>query len=151
EAVVAGNGGQPLQGQVVSEDYFNALGINAILGRTFLPEENRVPGRSPVIVLANEFWRRHFQGDAGVLGRTITLNGTIFTIIGVTPPEFIGTGNPPQVPDFWAPLMMQGRLSPGAAWLDRPETHRLQLLARLRPGVSTDQARAELQVLTSQL
>jgi hypothetical protein len=70
EAVVAGDGGQPLQGQVVSEDYFTALGINATLGRTFLPEENRVPGRAPVIVLADEFWRRRLQGDTGVRSRS---------------------------------------------------------------------------------
>ena len=80
----------------------------------------------------------------------MTLNDTSFTIIGVAPSSFIGTGNPPQAPDFWAPLMMQAQLSP-AAWLHRPAIHRLQLLARLGPDGSSAQARAELQLLASQL
>jgi predicted permease len=72
-------------------------------------------------------------------------------VIGVAPADFIGTGNPPQVPDFWAPLMMQAQLSPGFAWLERPNIHRLQLLARVAPGGSVTQARAELEVLASQV
>ena len=99
-------------------------------GRAFLPEENQKPGAHPVVVLSDRLWRRRFQADPGVVGRTLALNATVFTVIGVAPADFIGTGNPPQVPDFWAPLMMQAQLSPGFAWLERPNIHRLQLLAR---------------------
>jgi putative ABC transport system permease protein len=148
---VAGAGGEVWQGQVVSGNYFTALGVNAALGRTFRPEEDRVPGKVPVVVLSDTFWRRHLQAAPGVIGETIRLNGTAFTVIGVVPATFIGTGNPPQVPDFWAPLMMQAVLNPGAPWLERPGTHRLQLLARILPGSSADEARAELQVFESQL
>lgn len=86
-----------------------------------------------------------------MIGRTVSLNGTAFTVIGIAPATFIGSGNPPQVPDFWIPLMMQGGLSPGSAWLDRADIHRLQLLARLKPGISADEGRAELQLLQSQI
>ena len=141
----------PLQGQLVSDDYFVVLGVSAEIGRTFRPEENRVPGGSPVIVLADAFWRRQFHADPSAIGRTIVLNGTTFTILGVAPQSFIGTGNPPQVPDFWAPLMMQAQLEPGRAWLDRPGIHRLQLLVRVKPGFSPREAAAELQVLGGQL
>lgn len=103
------------------------------------------------MVLSDGSWRRHFHADPQVVGRTVMLNGTAFTIVGVAPAQFIGTGNPPQAPDFWAPLMMQGQLSPGAAWLDRPETHRLQLLARVQADASIEQARAELQGLALQI
>ena len=143
--------GDTMQAQVVSGNYFAVLGVNAALGRTFLPEEDEVPGGAPVVVLSDSFWRRRMQGDPGVVGRTISANGTAFTVIGVAPATFIGTGNPPQVPDFWAPLMMQGALTPGAPWLDRPQIHRLQLLARVRADTSIVEARAELEVLESQL
>jgi putative ABC transport system permease protein len=152
EAVAAGEGGTEfLQGQVVSDDYFASLGISAIAGRTFLPEDNQEPGAHPVVVLADGLWRRRFQSDPHIAGRVISLNGVAFTIVGVAPPEFIGTGNPPQVPDFWAPLMMQAQLSPGSSWLNRPGIHRLQLLARVKPGALVATARAELQVLAAQL
>jgi macrolide transport system ATP-binding/permease protein len=143
--------GEALQAQVVSDDYFSALGVRPALGRAFLPEENRKPGANPVVVLSDRLWRRRFQADPGVVGRTLALNATTFTVIGVAPADFIGTGNPPQVPDFWAPLMMQAQLSPGFKWLDRPNIHRLQLLARVAPDAPVTQARAELEVLASQV
>lgn len=149
--VFAGRDGAPLQGQFVSGNYFAVLGVSPALGRTFLPEEDRIPGKMPVVVLSDTFWRRHLRGDVGVIGQAVSLNGTAFTVIGIVPATFIGTGNPPQVPDFWVPLMMQGVLSPGARWLERRDTHRLQLLARIRPEASADEARAELQLLQSQL
>ena len=141
----------PLQGQLVSDDYFTVLGVSAAIGRTFRPEENRIPGGSPVIVLSDTFWRRQFHADPSAIGRTIVLNATAFTIVGVVPTSFIGSGNPPQVPDFWSPLMMQAQLGPGGAWLDKPGIHRLQLLVRVKPDVSPREATAELQVLAGQL
>src|SRR5207249_2248643 len=102
-------GGEIAQAQAVSGDYFSVLGINAALGRTFLPDEDQQPGAHSVIVLSDSFWRRSFHADPQVIGRTAMLNSDLFTVIGVAPAEFIGTGNPPQVPDLWAPLAMQGR------------------------------------------
>jgi macrolide transport system ATP-binding/permease protein len=143
--------GEVLHAQVVSDNYFSALGVRPALGRAFLPEEHQKPGAYPVVVLSDRLWHRRFQADPGIVGRTLPLNVTTFTVIGVAPADFIGTGNPPQVPDFWAPLMMQAQLSPEFAWLDRPNIHRLQLLARVTLGGSVPQARAELEVLASQV
>jgi predicted permease len=143
--------GEPVQAQAVSGNYFSVLGVNAVLGRTFLAEEDQQPGAHPVIVLSDSFWRRWFHADPHVLGKTVTLNNDVFTVIGVAPAEFIGTGNPPQVPDLWAPLAMQAQLDPGFAWLDRPGIHRIQVLARLAPAATRAQAQAEVQVLSRQI
>lgn len=149
--VFAGGDGVPLQAQFVSGNYFTALGVSPTLGRSFLPEDDRIPGKVPVVVLSDTFWRRYLHGDAGVVGRTISLNGTAFTIIGVAPATFIGTGNPPQVPDFWVPLMMQGTVNPAGSWLGRRDLHRLQLLTRATSATLAEETRAELQLLQSQL
>ena len=140
-----------VQAQAVSGNYFSVLGVNAAIGRTFLPDEDEEPGAHPVIVLSDRFWRRSFHADPQVLGKTVTLNDGVFTVIGVTPADFIGTGNPPQVPDLWSPFAMQAQLDPGFAWLDRPGIHRIQLLARLAPGITRTQAQAEVQVLSRQI
>jgi len=152
ESVATNNPGEPrLQGQLVSDDYFTALGVHAAVGRTFRPDENRVPGATPVIVLADAFWRRYFGEDPRAIGSTIVLNGSTFTIIGVAPPSFIGSGNPPQIPDFWVPLMMQAQIKPDGPWLARPGIHRLQLLVRVKSEFSSREAAAELQGLSAQL
>jgi putative ABC transport system permease protein len=108
-----GNELKTLQEQIVSGNYFTGLGIGTRLGRTFGPEEDRAPGANPVIVLSYASWQRGFQGDTQIVGRTIKINGTAFTIGGVAPQEFTGTSVIPQIPDFWAPIAMQGQLVPG--------------------------------------
>src|SRR5207245_7234102 len=97
--------GEPegIQGQLVSANYFAVLGISAIAGRAFLPDENQAPGAHPVIVLSYPFWRRRFNSDPQILGKVVNVNDTAFTVVGVAPLEFIGTANPPRVPDFWVP------------------------------------------------
>ncbi|HYL75786.1 MAG TPA: ABC transporter permease [Bryobacteraceae bacterium] len=138
------------RGQLVSGNYFADLGISASLGRTFLPEENQTPGAHPVIVLSFPFWQRRFNSDPLILGRVLKLNKTDFTIVGVTPKEFIGTANPPVIPDFWAPLMMQPQLVPGSDWLNEAANHQFQILARPRPGIGRKQAQSEAQILALQ-
>src|SRR5689334_12516413 len=88
-----------LQGQLVSANYFSGLGIRAELGRTFAKDEDRTPGANSVLVLSHSFWKRQFNEDAQAIGRTITINDTIFTVIGVVPKNFSGTALMPQVPD----------------------------------------------------
>ena len=134
---------QPAQAQIVSANYFGALGIHAMLGRVFGPEENGGPGENPVVVLSHPCWERRYHGDAHALGSVIRLGNTAFTIIGVTPPEFTGTSLNPQVPDLWAPVSMQGQLVPGQDWLHKPTDFEFQVLARLDPGVGMKQAEAE--------
>ena len=146
----ASTGVEHARGQLVSGNYFADLGVGASLGRTFLPEENQTPGAHPVMVLSFPFWERRFNSDPLILGRVLKLNSTDFTVVGVAPKEFIGTGNPPVVPDFWAPLMMQAQLAPGSDWLNQPAIHQFQILGRLRPGVALKQAQSEAQILALQ-
>jgi predicted permease len=148
--VTATTGEPPLTAQLVSANYFNDLGVAAILGRTFAAGELDTAGAHPLIVLSYPFWQRHFGSDPQVLGASWQLNGIAFTVIGVAPSEFIGTGNPPQAPDFWAPLMMQPQLAPGQDWLHQADDHEVQILARLLPGVSRKQAQAKLDVMGRQ-
>jgi predicted permease len=139
-----------LQGQTVSGNYFPALGINPALGRTFLPEEDSAPGAHAVIVLSHAFWDRRYRRDPLVLGRTLQLNGTTFTIVGVAPENFPGTSVPPQVPDFWAPLASYGQLVPGRDWRDDANDREFVLLARLAPGATSRSAQAQAAVLMQQ-
>jgi macrolide transport system ATP-binding/permease protein len=141
---------QALECQLVSANYFSVLGINATIGRVFGAEGNQVPGTSAVIVLSHPFWQRQFNSDSQIAGRTLEVNAASLTIVGVAPPDFIGTGNPPQVPDFWAPLAIEKQLVPKQDWLEEPTHRPLQVLGRLVPGMSLGKAQAEAGVLTRQ-
>ncbi|HET9399747.1 MAG TPA: ABC transporter permease [Candidatus Acidoferrales bacterium] len=134
-------------GQLVSANYFSELGIAPLLGRMFLPDEDAQQGGHPVIVLSYPCWSRRFQSDPQIVGKQIELNGISYTVIGVAPQEFIGTANPPVIPDFWAPLSMQPQLVTAENWINEPLNRRVQILGRLAPGVSRKTAQAETQVL----
>jgi predicted permease len=140
----------PAQAQIVSGNYFGALGISAMLGRFFGPDEDRAPGGNPVVVLSHAYWQRRYRGDPQVLGRVIRLNNAAFTITGIAPREFTGTSLNPQVPDLWAPVSMQKQLIPGQDWLHKPTDFEFQVLARLDPGIAMKQAEAEADALVRQ-
>ncbi len=144
-AIASSNASGKLQGQVVSANFFKGLGIVPRLGRTFLPDEDRLPGGNPVLVLSHAFWARVFKSDRQILGQTIQLNGTAFSVIGVAPPEFTGTGLFEVAPDFWAPLSMYEKLAGRNKW---DSTERMfQMLARLNGGTSRAQAQAQIDTL----
>ena len=145
-----GNQVKTMFGQAVSGNYFTGLGINVGIGRTFGPQEEGTAGAGPVIVLSYAFWEREFNGDPNAIGKIIKINGTAFTIIGVTSREFTGTSVIPQIPDFWAPVVMQPQLVPGRNWLIHPEDYRLQVLARLKPTTEWKTAQAEITGLVQQ-
>ena len=145
-----GRTAERLQGQLTSANYFAAMGVPARLGRTFAADEDRVPGGNPVVVLSSPAWQRLFHGDSGVVGRIVKLNGTAFTVIGVTGPEFTGTSLALAVPDFWAPLSMQAQLVPGHNWLGNPNEQALQILARMNAGVPLPRAQSEAELLLAQ-
>ncbi|HEY1945766.1 MAG TPA: ABC transporter permease [Bryobacteraceae bacterium] len=136
--------------QLVSANYFADLGISAQLGRTFLPEEDRVPGADAVAVISYPFWQRRFHADTQIPGRSVTINGIAFTIIGIAPKEFTGTSTLPQVPDLWMPLSMQARLMPGHDWLHEPDNPQFQIFARLKASTTLKRAQAETALLIHQ-
>jgi len=141
---------KPAHAQLVSGNYFGALGINAELGRVLGPRDDGAPGAGPVVVLSHAYWRRVNSGDPHVLGKVMRIGHTAFTVIGVTPSGFTGTSLNPQVPDFWAPISMQRQLVPGQDWLHLPTDFELQILAHLDPGVAVKQAQGETDALVRQ-
>ncbi len=139
-------------GMLVSANYFRVLGVEPTLGRGFGEEEDRVPGRDAVTVLAPDFWKRELGGDPSVIGRTIRLNGTDFTVIGVAPETFPGMLIFNR-PDFYMPLAMAPLFSSDPAidfFLDR-DARELTVRARLKRGVSLRSAREELAVFANDL
>ena len=137
-------------GAVVSANYFSMLGIQPRLGRFFLPEEDAVPDRNPVVVISYRMWQDHFGSDPAVLGKELSLNGAACQIIGVAPADFPGVlaGFPNE---FWLPAMM---LRLGYRWCDaiaNAQCKPLQLLGRLAPGRTLAEAEAELNLLAQQL
>ena len=146
-------GGAPpdkLQGQLVSANYFHAMGMMPRIGPGFAPDADRAENAAPVIVLSFPYWQRRLNSDPSVLGRSVTLNGASFKVAGIAPPEFTGTSQSAGVPDFWAPVSMQARLVPGRDWLHHPDEPSLQILTRVRPGITVSTARAEAAVLVRQ-
>lgn len=144
--------GNPEQvlGALVSGNYFSVLGVEAALGRTFLPEENATPGTHPVAVLSHRLWQNAFGGDPRVIGSQLTLNGDSLTVIGVMPEGFVGS-SAILTPHLWVPAMMQPRLWPGPDRLFDPSQPSFFLLGRLKEGVERRPALASLQTLYLQL
>jgi macrolide transport system ATP-binding/permease protein len=132
-------------GMMVSGNYFRVLGVEPRLGRGFRDDEDRVPGRDAVTVLAPDFWKQEFGGDPSVVGRVIRLNGTDFTVIGVAPETFPGMLIFSR-PDFYMPLAMARVFSANSRkhfFVDRDDRV-LTVRARLKPGTSLRHARNEL-------
>ena len=127
--------------RLVSGDFFSVLGINAARGRVITPDDNRVPGGHPVLVISHNYWKRRFGQDPEAIGSSLTLNDTVYEVIGVTPSGFYGLNVGWDV-DGWIPLMMQEEAVRRGAWLDDPDTRWLRMMGRLRPGVTLDQAGA---------
>ena len=130
-------------GQLVSGSFFSMLGVQAIAGRTFTSEEDRIPGGDPVAVISYRYWRRQFALDPAAVGKSITLNGRSFTIIGVAAPGFdgIAVGDRREI---WIPMMMQAQVMDGRSLLNDPKGWFFQIMARCKPGVSLEQATASV-------
>jgi predicted permease len=144
-----GNATERVVGQIVSGNYFDALGVRPMLGRFFLPEEDRTPGSHPVIVISQGLWRR-LGADPSVINKTISLNGSRYTVIGVTPAEFTGTTRGTMT-DVYVPIMMQAQAQPGRnSKLEDRESGWLRLIGRLKPEVSREQAQSALSTLTDE-
>jgi len=141
---------EPIKGQMVSANFFSLVGVNAVIGRTFAPDEDNGAGAHPVAVISYALWIRMFARDATVLGKRLTIEGRPFSIIGVTPPHFNGV-NPGRTCDLWVPITMQPLVAPNEFdLLTSADTNWLSLVARLKPGVSVEQARANLDLVYQQ-
>jgi len=140
-------------GEVVSGNYFDVLGIEAAIGRTFLPEEDSAPGIHPVAVLGYRFWQRRFGGDLGAVGETIKLNGHAFTLVGVMPESFTGT-IPVYSPDLWTPFAMEtvvGLGGPDPERLEKRGSRSIFIKGRLKHGVELGQAEAQMNTIMARL
>lgn len=147
--------GEPAHLSLVSGSYFSVLGVSPILGRTFGPEVDKVRDANPVAVVSYGFWRDRLGKDPSALGRKVRIRKTSYEIIGVAPPEFHGE-TVGVSPDIWVPLTMQSEIYPGRDYLS-PELkpfHKiewLQVMGRLKPGVSLAQAKASMNVAFQQI
>lgn len=148
--VVTGDGAFNVTGSVVTANYFSLLRLQPAMGRFFSADEDRVPGRNPVAVLSHDLWRTKLGEDAGIVGTTVRINGTAFSVIGIAPERFHGilSGVPPN--DVWIPTAMFGvgyrycdGLARGCTVVD--------LVGRLAERTSIEQAQAEMDGLARQL
>jgi putative ABC transport system permease protein len=129
---------------MVSDNFFQVLGVEPGIGRGFLPAEGAVSGRSPVAVLAYDFWRGEFSSDPSVVGRTVRINGIDFNIVGVAPASFPGIDQYVR-PHLYIPAAMLQRLSAAAEDpIEDRKDHQFDVRGRLKPGVTREQAQAEL-------
>lgn len=135
-------------GALVSGDYFRVLGVEPRIGRGFRDAEDAVPGRDAVTVLGPDFWQREFGGDPAVVGRTVRINGTDFTVVGVAPESFPGMLLFTH-PDLYVPLAMARVFStdPRKDFFEDRDDRELRVQARLAEGVSLRRARDELAAL----
>jgi predicted permease len=141
---------EQLQVQLVSGSYFPVLGVNAGLGRVLNETDDRNAGGHPVAVVSYAWWQKRLGGDPLAVGKTITIDDTAYTIVGVAPKEFFGT-TVGSAPDLWVPLAMEKQMPP-AHWADREndEFQSLNIIGRLQNGVSAEQANAAINLLFKQ-
>jgi predicted permease len=139
-------------GELVSGNYFSVLKVKPEWGRTFLPDEyGDKPGAFPVAVISDRFWRSHFAANPQIVGKTIRVNQHELTIVGVAAPEFHGS-MPGEAFDLWVPYMMQPVLNGVQDWMLRDRQNRNMLgFARLKDGVTLEQAREELAALMGRM
>jgi len=148
-------------GEIVTGNYFQVLGVEPHLGRSFLPEEDQTEGTHHVAVVSHGFWQRRFGGDPSLLGNEIRVNGKVYTVVGIAPETFTGT-MPGFAPELWVPTMMAEEVdsmgmqdvdnSPtGDTRLEKRGTRWLFVKGRLKPGATLEQAEAQLRTIMARL
>jgi predicted permease len=139
-------------GMMVSGNILPLMGVEPTIGRTFRTDEDQVPGRDAVVVLGRTLWEQEFASDAGVLGRSVRINGVPFTVIGVAPESFTGMSQYVRA-DFFVPLMMSPRVinDPKAGSLEARDVRNLRVKGRLKPGTTQAQAQSELTAIATDL
>lgn len=143
---LVGGSGNPerIFGQFVSGNYFDMLGVKPAIGRTFLPEDYAAMGAAQVVVLSHGLWTRRYGADPSIIGKTITLNSRQLTVIGVGPKGFAGT-NRITVSEVWVPITLFKELSRFGPMFDDRDWRLFNMLGRMKPGVTLEQAEGDLQ------
>ncbi len=140
----------PARVALVTGNYFHMFGVGAVLGRVITPEDDRVPDGHAVAVISDAYWARRFARAGDVVNRTLQLNGTTYTVIGVAPPAFTGewVGRPT---DIWIPTMMQSEVMLEMPGLIQRPNGWVRLIGRLKPGVGRDRAEAGARMIANRL
>ena len=147
-SVDAGKQAERLRIELVSGNYFAALGVQAERGRLLTPDDDRVAGGHSVAVMSYGYWQRSYGAADSALGSTVRINGFPFTIVGITAPDFQGftVGAPAALQ---VPIAMQGQVSPDWQVLERPSTSWHRMLGRLQPAVTIPGAQSAMNVIFS--
>jgi predicted permease len=147
-ATIRGNA-QRVNADLVSGNFFAALGVRPELGRAVQPSDDAVPGSGAVAVISDSLWQKQFGRSSSVLGQTVTLNQAAFTIVGVSPRGFTGAKNVQQSPDLFVPISMQPVVDPkgkAASLLTDSSLWWVNIVGRIKPGVKDSEAEAALGV-----
>jgi predicted permease len=146
----AGHEPERIIGEMVTGNYFSVLGISSTVGRLLSDDDNTMPGRDPVIVISFSLWQRSFGADPGVIGKTVSINGHGFTIIGVANKDFGGSALTRPM-DAWLPLSMVAEAIPRLSQevLSDRRSHWIQILARMRSDTGFAEARTEVETIGS--
>jgi predicted permease len=145
-----GDRAERVPGSMVSANYFDAIGVHPVLGRGFEPGEGSGRNAHPVVVISHQMWQDRLRGDPSIIGKTQLLNGLPFTIVGVAPNGFYGTfvGYAFQ---FWVPASMQAQFDAGVYKLEDRGQGWIEGFVRPKPGVTIEQAQAELSAVMTRL
>jgi predicted permease len=136
---------EPIKVQLVSGTYFETLGVEPLMGRMLTEDDDKTEGDHPVVVVSYAWWTRAMSRDEAVLGKTLRLGSTVFTIVGVAPPKFSGA-KVGEAPDVWAPMSMTQAVPPHWSAYKDKIAEGLYLIGRMKPGVTLQQATANVNV-----
>ncbi|HLK66139.1 MAG TPA: ABC transporter permease [Bryobacteraceae bacterium] len=136
-------------GYLATGNYFQALGLEPAIGRFYTPAEDTQTDASPYVVLSYSCWQNRFSGDPNIPGKEVRINGRPFTVLGVGPRGFHGT-EAFYWSEIWIPMTMQPQIE-GHSWLEAPSTFNSWIAGRLKPGISIEQAQANLKTIAMQL
>src|SRR6516225_11545938 len=145
-----GERAQVMTGSIVSANYFDAIGVHPMLGRGFEPGEDTGRNAHPVVVISYHLWQTRFEGDPKIIGKTQRFDNVVYTIIGVMPEGFYGTFVG-RVIEFWVPVSMLETLDGGSFKLEDRGARWAEAYARLKPGVTRNQAQQEISTIAGRL
>ena len=142
-SIAARGGTERASGELVSGNYFQVLGVAPAIGRVLGADDDRLAGGHPVVVLSHGYWTRRFGADPSILNQTIVANGQPLTVVGVSRADFPGI-QPGRKADLFVPIAMKAQMTPFWNGLEDPKDHWLQLIGRLKPGLSREAAQKQI-------